>query len=230
MLHRAAKEGLGAAYLHGFRVALDRGYDVIGEMDADGSHQPEQLHRSSTRCADADLVIGSRWVPGGSIVNWPLPPRAALARRELLHPDPARHQGARRHGRLPPVPSYDAGGGSTSTRSQSAGYVFQADLAFRTLRAGLRVIEVPIEFVERERGDSKMSRQRGHRVAASGSPAGGCASAPTGGRALRGCRRRAESRNSHRSPGVEQVMSSETVSVVAAGRGLHRWCRWSRST
>jgi len=77
VLHREAKDGLGAAYLHGFRVALDRGYDVIGEMDADGSHQPEQLHLLLEAIADADLVIGSRWVPGGSIVNWPL-------HRELL--------------------------------------------------------------------------------------------------------------------------------------------------
>ena len=72
VLHRTSKEGLGAAYLHGFRVALDRGYDVIGEMDADGSHQPEELHRLLAALREADLVIGSRWVPGGSIVNWPL--------------------------------------------------------------------------------------------------------------------------------------------------------------
>ena len=65
VVHRTRKEGLGAAYLHGFRVALDAGYDVIGEMDADGSHQPEQLHRLVDALADADLVIGSRWVPGG---------------------------------------------------------------------------------------------------------------------------------------------------------------------
>ena len=77
VLHRTAKGGLGAAYLHGFAVALEQGYDVIGEMDADGSHQPEQLHRLLTALVDADLVIGSRWVPGGSIVNWP-------RRRELL--------------------------------------------------------------------------------------------------------------------------------------------------
>ena len=77
MLHRSAKEGLGAAYLAGFGWALERDYDVIGEMDADGSHQPEQLQRLLDALPDADLVIGSRWVRGGSIVNWPL-------RRELL--------------------------------------------------------------------------------------------------------------------------------------------------
>ena len=71
VLHRTAKGGLGAAYLHGFAVALDMGYDVIGEMDADGSHQPEQLHQLLTALEHADLVIGSRYVPGGSVVNWP---------------------------------------------------------------------------------------------------------------------------------------------------------------
>src|SRR5512144_2203720 len=71
VVHRTVKEGLGAAYLHGFRVALERGYDVIGEMDADGSHQPEELPRLLSALDDADLVLGSRWVPGGSVVNWP---------------------------------------------------------------------------------------------------------------------------------------------------------------
>jgi dolichol-phosphate mannosyltransferase len=158
VLHRSAKEGLGAAYLHGFRVALSRGYDAIGEMDADGSHQPEQLQRLLDALADADLVIGSRWVPGGSIVNWP-------PHRELLS------RGGNFYTRtLLGIPVRDATAGYRLFRRttlerigleqvQSAGYVFQADLAFRTLRAGLRVVEVPIEFVERERGDSKMSRQ-----------------------------------------------------------------------
>src|SRR4051794_30517120 len=77
VVHRTEKSGLGAAYKHGFRVALDQGFDVVGEMDADGSHQPEQLHLLLDALRDADLVIGSRWVPGGSVVNWPL-------RRELL--------------------------------------------------------------------------------------------------------------------------------------------------
>ncbi|MGN6129741.1 MAG: glycosyltransferase, partial [Nocardioidaceae bacterium] len=72
VVHRTEKAGLGAAYLHGFAVALERGYDVIGEMDADGSHQPEQLSRLLDALAGADLVIGSRYVRGGSVVNWPL--------------------------------------------------------------------------------------------------------------------------------------------------------------
>jgi dolichol-phosphate mannosyltransferase len=156
VLHRTAKEGLGAAYRHGFEVALERGYDVIGEMDADGSHQPEQLQQLLDALRDADLVIGSRWVPGGSIVNWPL-------HRELLS------RGGNFYTRhLLGIRVRDATAGYRLFRRttleridlegvQSAGYVFQADLAFRTLRAGLRVVEVPIEFVERERGDSKMS-------------------------------------------------------------------------
>jgi dolichol-phosphate mannosyltransferase len=158
VLHRTSKEGLGAAYLAGFRWALDRDYDVVGEMDADGSHQPEQLHVLLEALRDADLVIGSRWVPGGSVVNWP-------ARRELLS------RGGNFYTRhLLGISVRDATAGYRLFRRttleriglehvQSSGYVFQADLAFRTLRAGLRVVEVPIEFVERERGDSKMSRQ-----------------------------------------------------------------------
>jgi dolichol-phosphate mannosyltransferase len=127
-------------------------------MDADGSHQPEQLQSLLDALHDADLVIGSRWVPGGSIVNWPL-------HRELLS------RGGNIYTRwLLGIRVRDATAGYRLFRRttlerigldqvESAGYVFQADLAFRTVRAGLRVVEVPIEFVERERGDSKMSRQ-----------------------------------------------------------------------
>lgn len=156
VLHRRAKEGLGAAYLHGFRVALDAGYDVIGEMDADGSHQPEQLDRLLAALETADLVIGSRWVPGGSVVNWPL-------QRELLS------RGGNLYVRmLLGVRVRDATAGYRLFRRttleqidldsvESTGYVFQTDMVARTLAAGLVVEEVPIEFVERVRGDSKMS-------------------------------------------------------------------------
>jgi dolichol-phosphate mannosyltransferase len=156
VVHRTAKAGLGAAYLHGFRVALGAGYDVVGEMDADGSHQPEQLDRLLAGLRDADLVIGSRWVPGGSVVNWPL-------RRQLLS------RGGNLYVRmLLGVSVRDATAGYRLFRRatlekidlgsvQSAGYVFQTDLVARTLAAGLTVREVPIEFVERVRGDSKMS-------------------------------------------------------------------------
>jgi dolichol-phosphate mannosyltransferase len=156
VLHREAKAGLGAAYLHGFRVALDAGYDVVGEMDADGSHQPEQLGRLLTALRDADLVIGSRWVPGGSVVNWPL-------QRELLS------RGGNLYVRmLLGIKVRDATAGFRLFRRatlekidlesvESTGYVFQTDMVARTLAAGLTVREVPIEFVERVRGDSKMS-------------------------------------------------------------------------
>ncbi|MGN6132057.1 MAG: glycosyltransferase, partial [Nocardioidaceae bacterium] len=157
VLHRTVKEGLGAAYLDGFGWALERGYDVIGEMDADGSHQPEQLHRLLDALPDADLVIGSRYVRGGSVVNWPLS-------RKVLS------VGGNLYARvLLGIPLRDVTAGYRVFRRttletidlatvESAGYIFQTDLAFRTLQAGLRVVEVPIEFVERVRGESKMSR------------------------------------------------------------------------
>ena len=156
VVHRTQKAGLGAAYLHGFRVALDRGYDVIGEMDADGSHQPEQLRILLDALEEADLVLGSRWVPGGSVVNWPLH-RKALSRGGNLYTR-----------LLLGIPVRDATGGFRLFRRttlealdlddvRSVGYCFQADLAWRTLHAGMRVVEVPIEFVERVRGESKMS-------------------------------------------------------------------------
>lgn len=158
VVHRTEKAGLGAAYRHGFRVALDAGYEVIGEMDADGSHQPEQLHRLlDALAAGADLVIGSRWVPGGSIVNWP-------KQRELLS------RGGNLYVRLLlGIKVKDATAGFRLFRRHtleaididtvtSTGYVFQTDMAYRTLRQGLTITEVPIEFIERERGDSKMSK------------------------------------------------------------------------
>lgn len=157
VLHRRGKGGLGAAYLAGFARALEEGYDVIGEMDADGSHQPEQLGRLLAALHDADLVIGSRWVPGGSVVNWPI-------HRELLS------RGGNLYVRLLlGVGVRDATAGFRLYRRHaleridlgsvtSTGYVFQTDLVERVLRAGLVVKEVPIEFVERVRGDSKMSR------------------------------------------------------------------------
>ncbi|GAW48400.1 MULTISPECIES: polyprenol monophosphomannose synthase [unclassified Nocardioides] len=156
VVHRTEKAGLGAAYLHGFRVALAAGYDVIGEMDADGSHQPEQLDRLLAALVDADLVIGSRWVPGGSVVNWPL-------QRELLS------RGGNLYVRLLlGITVRDATAGFRLFRRatldkidldsvESTGYVFQTDMVARALAAGLTVREVPIEFVERVRGDSKMS-------------------------------------------------------------------------
>ncbi|RZS80095.1 dolichol-phosphate mannosyltransferase [Motilibacter rhizosphaerae] len=157
VLHRTGKEGLGAAYLAGFSWALEHGYDVVVEMDADGSHPPEQLPDLLQALADADLVLGSRWVQGGRVVNWP-------RTREVLS------RGGNLYTRLAlGLPLRDATGGYRAFRAgtlrtlhlgevASQGYCFQVDLAWRAVRAGLRVAEVPITFTERERGSSKMSR------------------------------------------------------------------------
>ncbi|MEJ7628840.1 MAG: polyprenol monophosphomannose synthase [Nocardioidaceae bacterium] len=156
VLHREAKAGLGAAYLAGFAWGLARGYDVLIEMDADGSHLPEQLPRLLDALPEADLVIGARWVPGGRVVNWP-------RRRRLLS------RGGNLYTRLAlGLPLHDATGGFRAFRRttlegigleevRSQGYCFQVDLASRAVEAGFRVVEVPITFVEREYGESKMS-------------------------------------------------------------------------
>jgi dolichol-phosphate mannosyltransferase len=158
VLHRTHKAGLGAAYVAGFRWAQERGYDVVVEMDADGSHAPEQLPRLLAALQDADLVLGSRWVAGGQILNWP-------RSRELLS------RGGNAYVRLVlGVPLHDATGGFRAYRRTvldalplddvaSHGYCFQVDLAWRATQAGYRVVEVPITFVERVRGESKMSRR-----------------------------------------------------------------------
>ncbi|HEY1969673.1 MAG TPA: polyprenol monophosphomannose synthase [Pseudonocardia sp.] len=156
VLHRQAKDGLGAAYLAGFDWALGRGYQVVVQMDADGSHPPERLPAMLDRLTDADLVIGSRYVPGGSVVNWP-------KHRELLS------RGGNLYSRLSlGVRIRDITAGYRVFRSRvlaelalhevnSQGYCFQIDMAWRAVRAGFRVREVPITFTERMRGDSKMS-------------------------------------------------------------------------
>jgi dolichol-phosphate mannosyltransferase len=158
VMHRLGKEGLGAAYLAGFAWALQAGYDVVVEMDADGSHQPEQLPRLLDALRDADLVLGSRWVPGGATVNWP-------KSRQLIS------QGGSLYSRmLLGVPIRDITGGYRAFRAEtlrkldlhevaSQGYCFQVDLAWRAMQRGLRVREVPITFVERTQGASKMSRK-----------------------------------------------------------------------
>ncbi|MBL8928943.1 MAG: polyprenol monophosphomannose synthase [Kineosporiaceae bacterium] len=158
VLHRPAKQGLGAAYLDGFRWGIEHGFDVLIEFDADGSHPPERLPAVLERIeAGADLVIGSRWVAGGSVVNWP-------RSRQLLS------QGGNLYTRLAlGIPVRDATAGFRAFRAealgrmrledvQSQGYCFQVDLTWRAVQAGLRIEEVPITFVEREHGTSKMSR------------------------------------------------------------------------
>ncbi|GAA2175997.1 polyprenol monophosphomannose synthase [Arthrobacter parietis] len=156
VLHRHGKDGLGAAYIAGFRWALERGYDVLVEMDADGSHQPEQLPALIDAVARAHLVIGSRWVPGGSVVNWPLHRKllsraGSLYSRTMLGLTVRDITAGYRAFRRETLESIDL------ATVDSVGYGFQVDMTFRVAKCGLRIVEVPITFVEREYGDSKMS-------------------------------------------------------------------------
>lgn len=157
VLHRAGKEGLGAAYLAGFAWAGEHGYDAVVEMDADGSHQPEQLPALLAAAADADLVIGSRWVPGGSIVNWPVHRKALsiggnLYIKYLLGMPVNDATAGYRVYRTSVLQALDLSG------VNSRGYNFQVDMTWALVRTGRTVVEVPIEFVEREIGESKMSQ------------------------------------------------------------------------
>jgi dolichol-phosphate mannosyltransferase len=156
VLHRPGKAGLGAAYIAGFAWGIERGYDTIVEMDADGSHRAIDLAALLERVDSADLVIGSRWVNGGSVVNWPW-------RRKFLSVN------ANRYVRLAMgLKVHDATAGFRAYRAEtlasldlesveSQGYCFQVDMTWRVIQAGGRVQEVPITFVERELGISKMS-------------------------------------------------------------------------
>jgi dolichol-phosphate mannosyltransferase len=156
VLHRPGKGGLGQAYVAGFRWGRDHGYDVLVEMDADGSHPPEQLPALLTALEDADLVLGSRYVDGGEVVDWPLH-RLLLSRAGTRYTRWALR-----------LPLTDATGGYRAARGElidrlpfadvaSEGYCFQVDWAWRAVRAGARVVEVPIAFSERRFGRSKMS-------------------------------------------------------------------------
>ncbi|MGO8957825.1 MAG: polyprenol monophosphomannose synthase [Streptosporangiaceae bacterium] len=157
VLHRTQKGGLGAAYLAGFGWALDRGYDALVEMDADGSHDPAELPALLTALGAADLVVGSRWVPGGTVRNWP-------RSREILS------RGGNAYARLLlGLSVHDATGGYRAYRAQtlrdlslhdvrSQGYCFQIELTARAARARKVITEVPITFTERTRGTSKMSK------------------------------------------------------------------------
>jgi dolichol-phosphate mannosyltransferase len=156
VLHRPNKAGLGPAYVAGFRWGRAQGYDVLVEMDADGSHAPEQLPRLLAALDEADLALGSRYVPGGEVTDWP-------AHRLLL--SRAGNRYTRWALRLPLA---DATGGFRAARASlidrlpfdevaSQGYCFQVDWAWRAWRDGARVVEVPITFTERTHGRSKMS-------------------------------------------------------------------------
>jgi dolichol-phosphate mannosyltransferase len=156
VLHRSGKTGLGAAYRAGFEWGLCRDYATVVEMDADGSHAPEDLPRLLHALRHADLVLGSRYVPQGTVVNWP-------KHRQWFS------RGANLYARLAlGVRINDITAGFRAYRSDvlrevdldgvaSQGYCFQVDLAWRTVRSGFTVTEVPITFTEREWGHSKMT-------------------------------------------------------------------------
>ena len=157
VIHRTEKNGLGAAYGAGFRWALEHGYDFIVEMDADGSHQPEELPRLQALLADGcDMAIGARWIPGGVIVNWPWY-RKAISRtgtfysrlmlRSKLHDLTSGYRGFRAESlRALDMNAVD-----------SQGYGFQVEMAWLFERSGAKIGEFPITFVERAEGVSKMS-------------------------------------------------------------------------
>ncbi|MGY1605334.1 polyprenol monophosphomannose synthase [Geodermatophilus sp. SYSU D00815] len=157
VLRRQGKAGLGPAYVAGFRWGRDRGYDVLVEMDADGSHAPEQLPTLLAALdGGADLVLGSRFVAGGAVVDWPVH-RLLLSRAGNAYTRWALR-----------LPLRDATGGYRAVRGDlvdrlpfdevaSQGYCFQVDWVWRAWRSGARVVEVPITFVERTLGRSKMS-------------------------------------------------------------------------
>jgi dolichol-phosphate mannosyltransferase len=156
VLHRAHKEGIGPAYVAGFHRALDEGAELVAQMDADFSHDPADLPRLIEAAAGADLVLGSRYVDGGAVTDWG-PLRRAISR------------GGSAYARtVLGVPVRDLTGGFKLFRRRvleaigldlisSTGYAFQVETTYRAVRAGFRVVEVPITFTERRVGDSKMT-------------------------------------------------------------------------
>lgn len=156
VLHRAGKQGLGAAYLAAFAWGMTRGYDVLVEMDADGSHRPEQLPQLLAALDTHDIAIGSRWVPGGSVEGWPAS-RRLISRAGSLYARLALG-----------IDEHDATSGFRAYRADairaigpetiaSEGYSFQIELLWKAVLGGLRIAEVPIAFTDRELGQSKMS-------------------------------------------------------------------------
>jgi dolichol-phosphate mannosyltransferase len=156
VLHRTAKEGLGKAYVAGFKWALAKGYKAIFEMDCDFSHRPEYLPHFLELLENADLVLGSRYIKGGGTENWPLS-RRFISRGGNLYA-----------GLVLGLPYRDLTGGFKCFRREvlealdldaliSYGYSFQVELTFRAHRKGFRIAQLPIIFPDRVRGKSKMS-------------------------------------------------------------------------
>jgi len=158
VLHRPRKEGLGPAYLAGFRRALAKGAELVLEMDADFSHDPKDVPRLVAAADDADLVLGSRYVEGGAVGNWGRVRRfissgGSWYARVLLGVRVRDMTCGFRCYRRTVLETLDL------DAIASQGYVFQIESTYRTLRAGFRVVEIPITFVDREHGGSKMSRR-----------------------------------------------------------------------
>jgi dolichol-phosphate mannosyltransferase len=156
VMHRKEKQGLGAAYIAGFNYAFEFGYDYVVEMDADGSHRAEDLPKLLAACEANDLVIGSRYVKGGQTQNWPLH-RQWLSRGGNLYAKlmlGTRLNDMTAGFRVFSVPFLKRMDLATIN---ARGYSFQIEMAYRTIQLGGRTAEVPIVFVEREIGESKMS-------------------------------------------------------------------------
>jgi dolichol-phosphate mannosyltransferase len=157
VLHRPRKEGLGPAYLAGFRRALAEGAELVLEMDCDFSHDPSDVPRLVAAADEADLVLGSRYVPGGGVANWGLLRRIISAggswyARMFLQVQVRDLTGGFKCYRRAVLETVDL------DAIHSKGYAFQIETTYRALRAGFRVVEVPIRFADREAGGSKMSR------------------------------------------------------------------------
>ena len=143
---RSKKSGLGTAYIFGFKWALDNKYDYIIQMDADLSHNPKDLPAMVKKLKDYDLIIGSRYIKGVSVVNWPL-------RRLMLS------YGANAYSRMiTGMPIMDGTGGFKAWKSNVQGYSFQIEMNFRTWVKGYKIKEIPIIFSDRTIGQSKMSK------------------------------------------------------------------------
>jgi dolichol-phosphate mannosyltransferase len=155
VMHRAGKDGLGKAYLAGFEDSLERGYERLVEMDADGSHDPAELPAMLALAEEADLVIGSRWVPGGAIRNWPWY-RQAISRAGNNYAGWALRSNIKDITAGYRVFTADALRSVDLHEVNSQGYCFQIEMAWRLEKAGKRIEEHPITFVERATGHSKM--------------------------------------------------------------------------
>jgi dolichol-phosphate mannosyltransferase len=158
VLHREGKLGLGSAYVTGFRYALERDYDVIFEMDADFSHSPDSLPEFLKEIETADLVLGSRYLHGVTVVNWPLTRlilsyAANVYSRVITGMNIKDATGGFKCFRRQVLESIDW------SRVKSDGYGFQIEINFKAYRKGFRIKEIPILFVDRRAGESKMSRK-----------------------------------------------------------------------